>query len=89
MILLFQKWRIIGRRKLVVETDDIEERIQQIYLVAFSRKPTENEIKTGREFIENQSVSYDVSSEELKDDLRIWADYCHAIFNLKEFIHLI
>ena len=64
-------------------------RIQDIYLRAFARKPSELELSEAKEFLKKQAQSYDstLSSGEITE--RLWIDYCHSIFNLKEFIHLL
>lgn len=66
-----------------------EERIEQIYLNAFSRLPNKNEISRGVDFLAQQAIVAESNLAELKDDPTIWKEYCHSIFNLKEFIHLL
>jgi|GEM_PF-319625 len=67
----------------------IEDRIREIYLTAFSRTPTPQEMTQGLEFITMLAQDKQSNIKELKDDVDLWKAYCHAIFNLKEFIHLI
>ena len=65
------------------------ERIQIMYQTAFSRDPKEEELAEGIQFLETQARTYGFSGREWVNDSRPWADYCHALFNMKEFIHLI
>ena len=65
------------------------ERIQEIYLQAFSRQALPNELKRAEDILESLSKTYNQSFEVMKNDPKLWADYCHSIFNLKEFIHLL
>ncbi|MEM7369679.1 MAG: PSD1 and planctomycete cytochrome C domain-containing protein [Bacteroidota bacterium] len=77
--------------KAVLEQADesLEARVQTMYMKAFSRKASEEEMETARAFLASQAKGYDSSFEELKNDPKLWADYCHALINLKEFIHLL
>lgn len=75
---------------LFVTSDlDMEGRIRKVYLKAFTRLPTLEEINQGKEFLAMQAKDKQLSIEELIDDENLWKEYCHMIFNLKEFIHLI
>lgn len=58
-----------------------EAKITWIYLQAFSRKPTEKERTLAIQFIKSRSAE--------SDQNRIWSDYCHAVFNMKEFTFLL
>jgi hypothetical protein len=65
------------------------ERVQEIYRCAFSRNATEEEIQAAQNILTELAIKHNGTFEELKNDPLIWTDYCHAIFNLKEFIHLL
>lgn len=66
-----------------------EARIEAIYLRALSRKPNAEEVAEGITFLKAQAASYGCEGEGALDEFQIWQDYCHALFNVKEFIHLI
>ncbi|MEM6803225.1 MAG: DUF1553 domain-containing protein, partial [Bacteroidota bacterium] len=68
---------------------DTEARIQFLYRKAFSRSATEKEVKGAIAFLESQAKDHLCSLREMKEDARLWADYCHTLFNFKEFIHLL
>ncbi|MCF7567461.1 DUF1553 domain-containing protein [Sabulilitoribacter arenilitoris] len=77
-------------RKLLEEKDlAFNERIKWIYMRTFSRNPSEEEIVNASKFIkeiENMKKSENIDA---KIELEIWKEYCHSVFNLKEFLYLI
>lgn len=82
-----QKWAL----NLLTQTPDktIEDRIRTIYLRAFSRPVRPEELAAAKDFLAHQAQQYGLTLTDVKDDHRLWADYCHTIFNMKEFIHLL
>ncbi|GLR18680.1 PSD1 and planctomycete cytochrome C domain-containing protein [Portibacter lacus] len=72
-----QKW---ASRLLADSTKTTEERITQIYLQAYVRAPSPEEIENGVEII----GEFGAEAEEAA-----WKNYCHIIMNTKEFIHLL
>jgi hypothetical protein len=56
---------------------------------AFSRKPTEEEIGNASKFIKQLEEMKKANYNDADFDLEIWKEYCHSIFNLKEFLYLI
>ncbi|MEZ4774668.1 MAG: PSD1 and planctomycete cytochrome C domain-containing protein [Bacteroidia bacterium] len=74
---------------VMAATASREARIAAIYQRAFSREPTTEDIRQAEEFLKMQAVYYGCEDGQEMDEPQIWADYCHTIFNLKEFIHLL
>ena len=70
------------------EKQSVENRIDEIYQIAFSRKARIEEIEKSITFLETQAGIFGSSLQKMKDDPRLWASLCHSIFYLKEFIHL-
>ena len=68
---------------------DAEGRINHMYLTAFARHATDEEIEGALDFLSNQAATYAIASDAWLNDTRPWKDYCHAVFNMKEFVHLI
>lgn len=62
------------------------ERVNLMYLKAFGRPATEKELKTALGFLEEQTKLY--GADTSPTDERVWADFCHVLFNVKEFIYL-
>jgi hypothetical protein len=58
------------------------ERIDRLYLAALSRQPTEAERTSALSFLAEQATRYGSQA----DDPRAWADLCHVLLNVKEFI---
>ena len=73
----------VWAKKLASVTDPAA-RVRQMYLAAFSRPPTEHELKDSLAFVSTQSQHLGPSPA----DERVWADLAHVLFNVKEFIYL-
>lgn len=77
--------------KILLSNGDLtdEQRIEWVYMRAFSRIPTAEEIANALNFI--TELKEMKKNEDLESDLNIevWKEYCHSIFNLKEFLYLI
>lgn len=68
---------------------NFEENITTIYLAAFSRKPTLDELENCKQFIVDQGGMHEFDPEQSLSSLKLWAELCHSIFNMKEFIYLL
>ena len=64
----------------------VEQRLTQIYATAFGRAMTAKEKSEALEFLKQQGAEYGLAGESWQQDARVWADYCHVIFNVKEFV---
>ena len=71
---------------IILAPDSFNNRVNNIYLTAFSRDPMEVELQQAKEFFEAQMRLAGDSKIEEKE---LWKSYCHSIFNMKEFIFLI
>ena len=56
---------------------------------SFGRRAKEEEVTQATAFLQQQAQAYQVQSEDLLQSVEVWKDYCHMIFNTKEFIYLI
>jgi len=72
-----QNW---AKRILDSPTASDPDRIRDMYLAAFGRPPATTESTAALRFIESRRK---LSGQ---DELRIWSDLCHVLFNVKEFI---
>lgn len=75
-----RKWS----QKLTQQHKSFEDRIQSVYLSAFGRQPTQDESETAQAFLKVQAQELGVDSQSAE----AWQDFCHVIFNVKEFIHI-
>jgi hypothetical protein len=76
--------RIWAKRLLADEVVSPESRIRQMYLEAFSREPTSEELPAALSFLEQQAREHGL--KEPGNDERVWADLAHVLFNVKEFV---
>ncbi|MBC8291420.1 MAG: DUF1553 domain-containing protein, partial [Planctomycetes bacterium] len=66
----------------------VDERIHAMYLVAFSRPPTGQQLEFAREFLGQQSREYGTFPNGLLTDEQTWADFAHVLINTKPFIYV-
>ncbi len=66
----------------------VDERIEFIYLQAFARKPIPEEAALAKSYLVSLCKTHGVKENELLKSVVVWKDYCHSIFNTKEFIYL-
>jgi hypothetical protein len=61
---------------------DVGARVRRMYLEAFARGPSEEELEAASAFVADQARGYDGDA----NDARIWGDLAHVLMNAKEFI---
>jgi mono/diheme cytochrome c family protein len=61
-----------------------EQRVDTLYSAAFARPPTADESRDALNFVQRQAGRY----KGEPDDPRAWADLCHVLINVKEFIFI-
>ncbi len=67
------------------------ERIQLLYVRAFSREATPTEVEDALQFIAEQKAELAAAPPARNapaPEAQAWTDLCHALFNAKEFIHV-
>ena len=64
------------------------ERVNRAYLAAFARPPLESEINEARQFFEDQGRALNMPADQSQANPKLWADFCHVLFNVKEFVFL-
>lgn len=79
-----ERW---ARRTLTEQTGSAEARIGILYEQAFARPATPDEIQEGVDFLKAQAAAYEAATDWTTDE-RAWADLCHVLFNVKEFVFL-
>jgi hypothetical protein len=75
---------IMAKKLLKQKQLSFDQKIEWVYMHSFSRKPSKDEIKNASKFI---SLLKEMGNPE-EESLTPWKEYCHSIFNLKEFIYL-
>lgn len=78
----------MAKRLLAEEVKTLEARVSWIYQRTLARAPSLDEVEKAREFMAMLEKLAPPNPQE-DPDLELWKQYCHSIFNLKEFIYLI
>ena len=73
-----------AERMLEESGSSTEQRIEAIYRSAFARPPTIEETASAIDFVQAQSLRHGGGSE----NPQVWADLCHVLINVKEFIFI-
>jgi hypothetical protein len=71
---------------MLKEGGDRPTRIDRMHLAAFARPATPQEQERADQFFRNQAAAYAIAPERAAEDERVWADFAHALFGVKEFI---
>jgi hypothetical protein len=79
---------IMAKKLLNQNNLSFSQKIEWVYMHAFSRKPSTAEIKNATKFISLLKELKNTKTSDLDNSLEVWKEYCHSIFNLKEFIYL-
>jgi mono/diheme cytochrome c family protein len=81
---LSEKWA----EKLIAEHESTDERIRVAFRSALGRAPSETEMSEFQSFIKSQAEIHQVGAGDIASSQPVWADFCHVVFNLKEFIYI-
>ena len=84
-----QQAEIMAEKLLAKENLSFEEKVKWVYVRSFSRPPSSEELKKAKEFMVMLEQLETREEREDNKELELWKQYCHSIFNLKEFIYLI
>ena len=83
---VLEQTRLWARRSMGTVDISPEERITRLYKDAFARLPNESERAEAIAFLRSQASAYGLAEDDWPRDERPWADFCHVLVNLKEFI---
>lgn len=84
--LVLEQAKLWAQRVLAEPAGSDEERIRRIYETALSRQPSAEELLAAIDFLEAQSSRLGLPANSKNVPLEPWADLCHVVLNLKEFI---
>tara|TARA_R100000935_G_C2842085_1_gene172109 strand:- start:1706 stop:4681 length:2976 start_codon:yes stop_codon:yes gene_type:complete len=87
--LVEQQAEIMAGKLLEKGLVSFEEKVQWIYIQAFSRLATSEELEKASNFFDMLRTMEGKADASDNQELALWKEYCHSIFNLKEFIYLI
>ncbi|MBT5926057.1 MAG: DUF1553 domain-containing protein, partial [Verrucomicrobia bacterium] len=67
----------------------VEAKLTHMYESAFGRMPTNGERESARQFLQDQQSAHaQIEADSEKAQISAWADLCHILFNVKEFIYI-
>ncbi|MFG0260301.1 MAG: DUF1553 domain-containing protein [Phycisphaerales bacterium JB041] len=72
--------------RLIEDEPDTQPRIAALYRRALTRPPSPAETRYAMAFLEQQAA--ELGETDWQDSPGVWADLCHAVFNLKEFMFI-
>jgi hypothetical protein len=81
---VFEQCKLWAARVLASANQSTDDRISRLYLMAFSRPPSAEERNGATTFLAEQAKYYSART----DDVRVWADLCHVLVNVKEFVFI-
>ena len=87
--LVEQQAEIMAGKLLEKGLVSFEEKVQWIYMQAFSRLATSEELEKASNFFDMLRTMEGKADASATQEMAVWKEYCHSIFNLKEFIYLI
>ncbi len=85
--MVIEQARVWAHRMLATE-GTAEQRIDAMYLEAFARPPDDQERAAALAFLDTQGKQLGLSPEAARASEDVWADLCHVLFNVKEFIFI-
>ncbi len=80
---ILQQTKVWAERVLAEVHASPQSRITRLYEMAFTRSPSDAELQSALAFLDAQGQDYTGP-----DDPRTWADLCHVLLNVKEFIFI-
>src|SRR5690606_22182571 len=78
----------VWANRLLAEASDPAQRVERMYRLAFARAPHDEERVAALEFLVQQGQELGLNPQQSLADARTWADLCHVMFNVKEFVFL-
>lgn len=80
---------LMAQKLLAQNNLSFEEKVSWIYMRSFSREPSAEEVNKAKEFMAMLQKMEPQKEDKTNQSFEIWKQYCHSIFNLKEFIYLV
>ena len=81
--LFVQEARRWAERLLSEAGRDASARVGRLYEMAFGRPPTESEHAAAMDFVRGHG-----RGEQDSEDVQVWADLCHVLMNVREFVFI-
>jgi hypothetical protein len=75
-------------QRLVATNQSVADRIETIYDTVLGRTASPLEREQAESFLRLQAQELGVPEDQLASNVEVWRDFCHVVFNLKEFIYI-
>ncbi len=75
-------------RRVIQSPPNVAARVTRLYESAFTRPPSNEELQAAAAFLSEQGREYGLAAEQAAADERVWADLCHVLINVKEFVFI-
>lgn len=85
--LVLQQSRIWAKQIVTMDLS-IQEKINHAFATAFARPPSQDELESSLQFLKQQATELKLNESELPSHVDVWTDFCHVLFNTKEFIYI-
>lgn len=79
-----RKWA----KNILAARGSFDDRVNKAYGAALARAATPAELAAAKDFFASQSAALHIAQEQSHADVRVWSDYCHVLFNVKEFVFI-
>ena len=86
--LVVQQAEVWAKRLLAEEDLSRQQRVELMYQQAFARPPSDEESAAALDFLNEQAARYGIAEGQATTSPQTWADLCHVMFNVKEFIFI-
>ena len=74
--------------RLLTESSDENQRLSQLYVIAFGREPTADERQADRVFLAKMAQSQSTKPDSDKRRRQVWATLCHVVLASNEFMYV-
>ncbi|MBL9169752.1 MAG: DUF1553 domain-containing protein [Verrucomicrobiales bacterium] len=75
-------------KALVTDGQHRDERVRRMFLKAFGRCATAEDVEAARGYLEELATEHKIISAELEKNEGVWKDFAQSLFCLKEFIYV-
>lgn len=75
-------------KSVVKDGRDREARVRALFLRALGRTATGEELAASQEFLRELAQEHSIPTDTLEQNERVWQDFAHSLYCLKEFIYV-
>jgi hypothetical protein len=75
-------------KSVVKDGCDREARVRALFLRALGRTATAEELAASQEFLRELAQEHSIPTDTLEQNERVWQDFAHSLYCLKEFIYV-